>query len=280
MRDSRVDPGRRGALILIVVAALAALVAAVGVWRDRPEPRPVQAISLSQVTDGSVAPTSHAGSRPPTGLLAAPGVPPSAKVPSSPRTPGGAAPGNPSATPTATSPATTGGGLIVVSVTGAVHRPGLVKLTPDARVADAIDKAGGVTAQANLTGLNLAEKLVDGASVVVADIAGPSGGTSSVSNSGTSGSGLSASGMSGSEPPGFGAGRGSASSGSAAGVKLDLNIADVAALDALPGVGPVTAASIVAWRDKNGRFTSVEQLQEITGIGPAKYAALSPLVKV
>ena len=74
------------------------------------------------------------------------------------------------------------------------------------------------------------------------------------------------------------AGSGSGSgSGSA---QLDLNTADAAALDALPGVGPVTAASIVAWREKNGRFTSVEQLQEIQGIGPAKYAALTPLVRV
>jgi competence protein ComEA len=152
--------------------------------------------------------------------------------------------------------------VIVVSVTGAVKRPGLVRLSVGARVAEAISKAGGVTARANLTGLNLAEKLSDGASVVVVDTAASaSGSLSSVSG------------------PGSGTGPGAPSTGAPAG-KVDLNTADVSALDALPGVGPVTAAAIVGWRNKNGRFTSVEQLQEIQGIGPAKYASLSPLVKV
>ncbi len=155
----------------------------------------------------------------------------------------------------------------MVSVTGAVRRPGLVRLVTGARVADAIDKAGGPTSRADLTGLNLAEKLTDGASVVVgdgADAAGSAGGKSSVSGSG-GGPGVEH--------------KGSAGASAVAG-KLDLNTTDAAALEALPGVGPVTAASIVAWREKNGRFTSVEQLQEISGIGRAKYAALSPLVKV
>ncbi len=164
--------------------------------------------------------------------------------------------------------------IIVVSVTGAVRKPGLVRLPGGARVADAIEKAGGTTAQANLTGLNLAQKLSDGASVVVA--AGPSPDT---------GAGSAVSGGDASTSDGLsGSGSGTASaSGSGTGAragKVDLNTADVAALDALPGVGPVTAASIVSWREKNGRFSSVEQLQEIPGIGPAKYASLSPLVTV
>ncbi len=156
-----------------------------------------------------------------------------------------------------------GAAVIVVSVTGAVRRPGLVRLSSGSRVADAIDKAGGATAQADLTGLNLAQKLSDGASVVVSDGSRTTDGSRS-SVSGT-GSDAAAPAESGSDSP-----RG----------KVDLNTADVAALDALPGVGPVTAASIVAWREKNGRFSSVEQLQEIQGIGPAKYASLAPLVTV
>ncbi len=156
-------------------------------------------------------------------------------------------------------------GLIVVSVTGAVSKPGLVRLAAGSRVADAIEKAGGATAQANITGLNLAEKLSDGASVVVSDIAGSA---SSVSGSGN-----------GSHTTGSGGSTAAQRSSATAG-KLDLNTADVASLDALPGVGPVTAAAIVAWREKNGRFAAVEQLQEIQGIGPAKYAALAELVKV
>ena len=247
LRDSRVDPGRRGALLLTLVAAVAAILAAVGVWRDRPEPRPVQSVSLAQVTDASVAGPASKG---PVG-----GVSGSA---SASKAADGARSARSSGDPTATVNAAP----MVVSVTGAVRKPGLVRLPAGSRVADAIARAGGVTSQANLTGLNLAQKLTDGSSVVVSDVAGSSGGSgSSVSDAGT-------------DPAG------SVPSSGAGGGKLDLNTADVAALDALPGVGPVTAASIVAWREKNGRFTSVEQLQEISGIGPAKFAALAQLVTV
>ena len=65
-----------------------------------------------------------------------------------------------------------------------------------------------------------------------------------------------------------------------AGGLVNLNTADEAALDTLPGVGPVMAKNILAWRAANGKFTTVEQLQEITGIGPSRYAQLSPLVTV
>lgn len=244
LRDSRVDPGRRGALLLTVVAAVAALVAAVGVWRDRPEPRPVQSVSLAQVTDPA---TARPGALP---LSKAPGLTP-ARLPAT------------AERSAAAGTAMTGSGVVVVSVTGAVHRPGLVRLPPGARVADAIDKAGGITESANITGLNLAERLSDGDSVVVS---GVEGSQSAVSGSGSR------------SGPETGPARTTAS-GAAAG-KIDLNSVDTAALDALPGVGPVTAAGIIAWRDKNGRFTSVEQLQEIQGIGPAKFAALAKLVTV
>lgn len=254
LRDSRVDPGRRGALLLTVVAAVAALVAAFGVWRDRPEPQPVQAVSLAQVTDTAAAgPTRGPASSRPSGGTPAPGVMSGGLV--AVDSSGGRADttGSPSPSPAA----------IVVSVTGAVHHPGLVRLTTGSRVADAIAKAGGATEKADLTGLNLAQKLTDGASVVVAGA-----GAAAPTGSGSSVSGTDADvGPAGQIP-------------TAAGGKLDLNTTDVAGLDALPGVGPVTAAGIVAWREKNGRFTSVQQLQEIPGIGPAKYAALSPLVKV
>lgn len=170
----------------------------------------------------------------------------------------------PPITSTATESATADrSAVIAVSVTGAVRKPGLVRLPNGSRVADAIEKAGGPTDRANLTGLNLAQKLSDGASVVVSAAAGESGSGSA-----------SAVGDTGADPAA------SASAAHPAGGKVDLNTADVAALDALPGVGPVTAASIVSWREKNGRFSSVEQLQEIQGIGPARYASLAPLVTV
>jgi competence protein ComEA len=65
-----------------------------------------------------------------------------------------------------------------------------------------------------------------------------------------------------------------------AGEVLDLNTATVEQLDALPGVGPVTAASIVAWRQANGKFTSVDQLAEVDGIGPVRLEKLRAMVRV
>lgn len=258
LREARVDPGRRGALLLTVVAAVAALVAAVGVWRAQPEARPVQAVSLAQVSEA----TPTAGGATTTGRTS----PVRAATP----TPTSSTDGGPVAAGTAgdgSRSATTGAEILIVSVTGAVRHPGLVRLPPGSRVADALEKAGGVTGAADLTGINLAARLTDGASVVVSDQ--PTG------SSGSSVSGLDADAGSG----GNGASTGTAKAGQPAG-KVDLNTADAAALDALPGVGPVTAAAIVGWRDKNGRYTSVEQLQEIQGIGPAKYAALAPMVTV
>ena len=230
LRGARVDPGRRGAMALLLVAALAAAITAVGVWRDRPEARPV-----TTVTAGSV------------GLVSAGPPPASAPV----GTDGAirddiALPATSSSAPA----------QIVVSVTGLVVAPGVVTLPGDARVADAIAAVGGVAPGADVTGLNLAAKLTDGASVVV---------------------GATGAGVQGTAPAAGGAA--GASNGSAAGL-VNLNTADADQLDTLPGVGPVMAGNIVAWREANGRFTSVDQLQEVSGIGPARYAQLSVLVTV
>jgi competence protein ComEA len=86
----------------------------------------------------------------------------------------------------------------------------------------------------------------------------------------------SASGATGAAAAGSGAGSG----GPAAGGLVNLNTADAAALDTLPGVGPVMAQNIIAWRSEHGKFSSVEQLQEISGIGPSRYAQISALVTV
>lgn len=145
---------------------------------------------------------------------------------------------------------------IVVSVVGLVTDPGLVTLQPGARVDDAIEAAGGAAKGADLLALNLAQKLNDGEQVVV----GPESGAnqpSAVLSSGTSGS------------------SGSAGGG---GDLVNLNSATETELDALPGVGPVTAASIVAWREANGRFDSLDQLAEVEGIGPSRLAKLRDLV--
>lgn len=140
---------------------------------------------------------------------------------------------------------------IVVSVVGLVHNSGLVTLPDSSRVADALSAAGGVLDNADTLSLNLAQKLSDGDQVVVGAVGdSPHQQTSSTTAS------------------------------TAAGAPVNLNTATEAELDALPGVGPVTASAILAWRTSNGKFTDVEQLGEVDGIGPARLDKLRALVTV
>lgn len=142
---------------------------------------------------------------------------------------------------------------VVVHVVGAVAVPGLVRLPEGSRVADAVEAAGGATADADLAAVNLARPLVDGEQVVVP-----------------------VPGQVAADPPAAdGAGGGAGGSG-----LVDLNRADVAALDELPGIGPVLAERIVEWREQHGRFTAVEELVEVSGIGPALLARVRDKVTV
>ena len=138
---------------------------------------------------------------------------------------------------------------VVVHVVGLVVTPGLVRLPLGSRVADAVAAAGGVTRRRAADSVNLARVLVDGEQVVV-------GGASPIS----------------AVPSGAAA--------PAAGVPVDLNLATDVMLDGLPGVGPVLAGRIVAWRSANGPFRSVDELGEVSGIGDAILAQLRPLVRV
>lgn len=168
---------------------------------------------------------------------------------------------------------------IVVSVVGLVYKPGLVRLAPDARVADAIHHAGGPRRGADLLSLNLAQVMRDGDQVLVG-YAGEKGQalrSAVVSGGGQSEPTAGAGGPSGGASGGASSGSGS---GAASGGKVNLNTASESDLDALPGVGPVTAKAILAWRTANGKFTSVDQLAEVDGIGPAKLARLRDQVTV
>jgi competence protein ComEA len=157
----------------------------------------------------------------------------------------------PTASPTSSERAT----KLVVHVLGAVRHPGLVKLGENSRVQDAIDAAGGLARRADPGELNLAQPLADGQQLVIGTKGDPAG---EVRNGGESGTG----------------------SGSSATSTLDLNHANQAQLEELPGVGPVTAQAISTWRQQHGRFNRIEELQEVDGIGPKTYAQIAPHVRV
>lgn len=144
---------------------------------------------------------------------------------------------------------------IVVDVQGKVRRPGVVRLPAGSRVLDALRAAGGARSGVPTTSLNLARQLSDGEQVVLEPAGSVVVGSSGVAS----------------------AGGGPAA---ASGGPINLNTATLADLDGLPGVGPVLAQRILAWREEHGRFNSVEELQEVPGIGPSKFADLKDRVRV
>jgi competence protein ComEA len=130
---------------------------------------------------------------------------------------------------------------LVVHVAGAVKRPGLYRLAEGKRVADAVARAGGATAPADTAAINLAAPLADGMQVLVPR-------------------------------------RGPAAAGKQPGGRVSLGSATLAELDALPGVGPVTAQKILDFRTQHGGFRSVDDLDAIPGIGPARIEQLRDVV--
>ncbi|WNG91218.1 ComEA family DNA-binding protein [Mycobacterium sp. ITM-2016-00318] len=172
-----------------------------------------------------------------------------------------------SAQPSPSAPAPDG--PVIVSVVGLVHKPGLVTLSSGARIADALTAAGGALDGADLIGLNMARRVADGEQIIVGIAAPPGEPTTMGSSVASEPAAASASGA----PT-------TTEAASAPGTSVDLNTATEEQLDALPGVGPVTAAAIVAWRAANGSFTSVDQLADVDGIGPARLEKLRAQVHV
>lgn len=144
-------------------------------------------------------------------------------------------------------------GAVLVHVAGAVRRPGLYELPMGARVADAIDAARGPRRKADLDLLNLAEPLVDGQKIDVP----------------TAGESLEPAAV----PP-------SVQPGASPNGLINVNTADQTMFETIPGIGPVTASAIVGHRDEIGEFTSIEQLLDVTGIGPATLEAMRPYISL
>ncbi|MEU6560344.1 ComEA family DNA-binding protein [Nocardia nova] len=233
-RGVRVDLGRRGALVLAGVGAAALIVAAAAAHRDGPA-APVSPLPVVRAVTGSSAPA------PPEGPgLAVRSDPPDRVAPV---------------------PAPAGGDL-VISVIGLVDHPGLLHVPQGARVADAVALAVARDG-ADLTGLNLAQRLTDGDQIVIAPPA--------ATQQPRLGSTVVPSGPHGPATPG---------TPPTPAQRVNLNTATEKDLDALTGVGPTTAAAIITWRQQHGRFTTIDQLAEVTGIGPAKLNKLRDQVTV
>jgi competence protein ComEA len=153
----------------------------------------------------------------------------------------------PEPAPPVPDPEPTARSQLVVDVEGAVRRPGVVTVPGGSRVRDVLAAAGGVLPGSPTTSVNLAEPVSDGEQVVVGPAA-PG-------------------------PPAGGRATGAAA-------LVDLNSATEADLETLPGIGPVMAGRLLEFRRAHGRFRSVDELREVPGIGPAKFAALRTRVRV
>ncbi len=249
----RIPPGLRSAVagtalrpghvaVLLVLAVLGVAAAALLVLAARPRAEPVPR---------SVGPIVTASSAAPSPVLS-----PVVSPPVSPVAAAGAQASPPSASGASAAPS-----VVVVDVAGKIHHPRVVTLPAGSRVVDALRAAGGARAGTDLTTLNLARVLVDGEQVAV--------------------------GVRPAVPPTVPSADGAAATGSAGGagtatgsVAVDLNAATLDQLEALPGVGPVLAQRILDWRTEHGRFSSVDELMEVSGIGEARMADLRPLVTV
>jgi competence protein ComEA len=213
----RLDSLSRGeltGLILVIVATLAG----VGFWYSRSLPKPIQ-----------IAETPAPAAMPPAPASLASGVPASG------------------ASGASASPAA----QLIVDVAGWVHRPGVYRFDPGARVVDAVDRAGGARDGADLSLLNLAAPLVDGQQVLVPK----EGETVAVGGTGTT-------------------------TGAGGTAIVNINTADETTLETLNGVGPALATAIIQYRTEHGPFTSVDQLDDVSGIGPATLEKLRPQVTV
>lgn len=245
LQGARVSGPAAAALGMAFVVVVAAVVLGVRVAWAKAASAPERVGSSAVSAGGGSALASRASTPSGFGSQVMTGGP---GGPGGPDGPGG--PGGPGSLPS-------GPQELVVHVVGMVKRPGVVLLRPGARVRDAVGKAGGALPGADLAAVNLARVVVDGEQVRVP----------------RPGEAASAPDASSSGPDGAGA------PGSTGGL-VNLNTASESALEELPGVGPVLAQRIIDWRTEHGRFTSVDELAEVSGIGEKMFAQLQGKVAV
>lgn len=263
--DLERSPELRAGWRRVVVSGLGVVaVAVIGWWFLRPPAPPVE-VALPSAGDAPVSPA------PTIGGAAGPG-----SVDAGPVMDGSAgSAGGSTGSGQAAADGVVGGDMgeaaaasVVVHASGAVASPGVYRLDVGARVDDLVRAAGGLTPEGDADRVNLAAPLVDGERVWVprrgeADVP-------AVVAGGSAGGGTST--APGSESSAGGGGGGS-------GGLIDLNRATAEELDTLPGVGPATAVAILAHRDENGSFATVDDLLEVSGIGEAKLEQIRPLVR-
>lgn len=242
LRGARVAvrPAAVGGLVLLLVLVVAVL--GVRWWLVAQEARP-QPIP----PEGQPVPVASSAAGPP-----------GTSEPSTPGTEGGGAGQADGATATRHAPTPS----LLVHVAGEVEAPGVVEVPAGSRVLDAVEAAGGSTGRADLARLNLARPVQDGERVwvpapgeEVPELVDPAGPVASGPGSAGAGGGQEA-------------------------LSIDLNAADQALLEELPGVGPSTAQAILAWREEHGEFSRVEELLEVSGIGEKTLERLRPHVTV
>jgi competence protein ComEA len=243
----RLDSLSRGELMGLALVLVATLGGA-ALWYTRSLPRAVQVAA----TPANAAPGAFVQPQPSPMFPAA--TPFGSVAPVAVGASGGA---TASGSTTAPSPA-----VLIVDVAGWVRKPGVYEFHQGDRIVDAVDRAGGARDGANLTLLNLAAPLADGQQVLVpkkgqALPTAAGAGTTSGTTAGTTGI--------------------TATTGTA---PIDVNTADSVALETLNGIGEALAAAIIQFRTQNGPFTSVDQLDEVSGIGPATLEKIRPYVTV
>jgi competence protein ComEA len=156
------------------------------------------------------------------------------------------------------------GEMLTVYVTGAVNKPGVVKIKDGARVIDAIEVCGGVLPTADTAKINMAQLVKDGAQVTVPEknvvLMQQTQANSKAEAARNNG--------------------GQVKTSSHSEEKININTADQAELDKLPGVGPATAATIIEYRQKEGQFQSIEDLKKVGGISEAKFKKIADRIKI